>query len=157
MGESDGALRGGLGGGEMGLMYPRLCRYSGSDIAVIVRDALMQPVRKVLSATHFREVSRVDVVTGCVGKYSLLNPLAGSLTGRSTLARRLEHHPTQTHPMFTRSSRCHRTSMDGCRWRSSFGTQVGLGRFQKGDRSQPKDGDGRGREEAHRVYDREWG
>lgn len=31
--------------------------YSGSDIAVIVRDALMQPVRKVLSATHFREVS----------------------------------------------------------------------------------------------------
>jgi len=30
--------------------------YSGSDIAVIVRDALMQPVRKVLSATHFQEV-----------------------------------------------------------------------------------------------------
>jgi hypothetical protein len=30
--------------------------YSGSDIAVIVRDALMQPVRKVLSATHFRYV-----------------------------------------------------------------------------------------------------
>lgn len=30
--------------------------YSGSDIAVVVRDALMQPVRKVLSATHFREV-----------------------------------------------------------------------------------------------------
>lgn len=31
--------------------------YSGSDIAVIVRDALMQPVRKVLSATHFKEVN----------------------------------------------------------------------------------------------------
>jgi vacuolar protein-sorting-associated protein 4 len=31
--------------------------YSGSDIAVVVRDALMQPVRKVLSATHFKEVS----------------------------------------------------------------------------------------------------
>ncbi|CDZ96873.1 probable vps4-vacuolar sorting protein [Phaffia rhodozyma] len=30
--------------------------YSGSDIAVVVRDALMQPVRKVLSATHFKEV-----------------------------------------------------------------------------------------------------
>lgn len=29
-------------------------RYSGSDIAVVVRDALMQPVRKVLSATHFK-------------------------------------------------------------------------------------------------------
>lgn len=31
--------------------------YSGSDLAVVVRDALMQPVRKVLSATHFKEVS----------------------------------------------------------------------------------------------------
>jgi len=30
--------------------------YSGSDIAVVVRDALMQPVRKVLSATHFKRV-----------------------------------------------------------------------------------------------------
>ena len=32
-------------------------RYSGSDIAVIVLDALMQPVRKVLSATHFKQAS----------------------------------------------------------------------------------------------------
>jgi vacuolar protein-sorting-associated protein 4 len=31
-------------------------RYTGSDIAVVVRDALMQPVRKVLSATHFKPV-----------------------------------------------------------------------------------------------------
>ncbi|KAI0248071.1 P-loop containing nucleoside triphosphate hydrolase protein [Lactifluus subvellereus] len=30
--------------------------YSGSDIAVVVRDALMQPVRKVLSATHFKPI-----------------------------------------------------------------------------------------------------
>ncbi|THH27482.1 hypothetical protein EUX98_g6703 [Antrodiella citrinella] len=30
--------------------------YSGSDISIIVRDALMQPVRKVLSATHFKRV-----------------------------------------------------------------------------------------------------
>ncbi|EEB95518.1 hypothetical protein MPER_05499, partial [Moniliophthora perniciosa FA553] len=28
--------------------------YSGSDIAIVVRDALMQPVRKVISATHFK-------------------------------------------------------------------------------------------------------
>jgi SpoVK/Ycf46/Vps4 family AAA+-type ATPase len=33
-----------------------LPRYSGSDIAIVVRDALMQPVRKVLSATHFKQV-----------------------------------------------------------------------------------------------------
>lgn len=31
--------------------------YTGSDISVVVRDALMQPVRKVLSATHFKPVS----------------------------------------------------------------------------------------------------
>lgn len=31
--------------------------YSGSDISVLVRDALMQPVRKVLAATHFKEVT----------------------------------------------------------------------------------------------------
>jgi vacuolar protein-sorting-associated protein 4 len=30
--------------------------YSGSDIGIIVRDALMQPVRKVQTATHFKKV-----------------------------------------------------------------------------------------------------
>lgn len=30
--------------------------YSGADISIVVRDALMQPVRKVQSATHFRKV-----------------------------------------------------------------------------------------------------
>lgn len=30
------------------------CSYSGSDVAIVVRDAIMQPVRKVLSATHFK-------------------------------------------------------------------------------------------------------
>jgi vacuolar protein-sorting-associated protein 4 len=30
--------------------------YSGSDIAVVVRDALMQPIRKVQTATHFKRV-----------------------------------------------------------------------------------------------------
>uniref|UniRef100_A0A3B5K316 vesicle-fusing ATPase n=1 Tax=Takifugu rubripes TaxID=31033 RepID=A0A3B5K316_TAKRU len=37
--------------------------YSGADISIIVRDALMQPVRKVQSATHFKKVrgpSRTD-------------------------------------------------------------------------------------------------
>ncbi|XP_019345879.2 vacuolar protein sorting-associated protein 4B [Alligator mississippiensis] len=48
--------------------------YSGADISIIVRDALMQPVRKVQSATHFKKVkgpSRsnpdvlVDFLTPC--------------------------------------------------------------------------------------------
>ncbi|OQR75957.1 vacuolar protein sorting-associated protein 4B-like [Tropilaelaps mercedesae] len=37
--------------------------YSGADISVVVQDALMQPVRKVQTATHFKKVSapsRVD-------------------------------------------------------------------------------------------------
>ena len=43
--------------------------YSGADISVIVRDSLMQPVRKVQSATHFNKVSRptrshLESVTG---------------------------------------------------------------------------------------------
>ena len=33
--------------------------YSGADISIIVRDALMQPVRKVQSATHFKKVRNV--------------------------------------------------------------------------------------------------
>ncbi|NXP69842.1 VPS4B protein, partial [Ramphastos sulfuratus] len=48
--------------------------YSGADISIIVRDALMQPVRKVQSATHFKKVkgpslsdpkTTVDLFTPC--------------------------------------------------------------------------------------------
>lgn len=31
--------------------------YSGSDITIVVQDALMQPVRKIQQATHFKKVS----------------------------------------------------------------------------------------------------
>ena len=31
--------------------------YSGSDIAIAVRDALMEPIRKLRMATHFKPVS----------------------------------------------------------------------------------------------------
>jgi len=34
--------------------------YSGSDVSIIVRDAMMQPVRKVQTATHFKKVSGPD-------------------------------------------------------------------------------------------------
>ncbi|XP_053698825.1 vacuolar protein sorting-associated protein 4-like [Sabethes cyaneus] len=42
--------------------------YSGADISIVVRDALMQPVRKVQSATHFKKItgpSPIDKETIC--------------------------------------------------------------------------------------------
>ncbi|TBU46315.1 AAA-domain-containing protein [Dichomitus squalens] len=39
--------------------------YSGSDIAIVVQDALMQPVRKVLTATHFKWLPDVKKWTPC--------------------------------------------------------------------------------------------
>jgi len=46
--------------------------YSGADISIVVRDALMQPVRKVQTATHFLTVTGVkndetrhDLLTPC--------------------------------------------------------------------------------------------
>ena len=36
--------------------------YSGADINLVVRDALMQPVRKVQSATHWVKVSNGNIL-----------------------------------------------------------------------------------------------
>ncbi|GME89527.1 unnamed protein product [Ambrosiozyma monospora] len=38
--------------------------YSGHDVAVVVKDALMQPIRKIQSATHFQKVVGVNSETG---------------------------------------------------------------------------------------------
>lgn len=46
--------------------------YSGADISIIVRDALMQPVRKVQSATHFKKVRLAERMCACVCNYSIL-------------------------------------------------------------------------------------
>ena len=50
--------------------------YSGSDIAIVVRDALMQPVRKVLAATHFKpiEVPSTDDPSRTVTKLTPCSP-----------------------------------------------------------------------------------
>ena len=37
--------------------------FSGADISIVVRDALMQPVRKVQTATHFRRVGILFVLS----------------------------------------------------------------------------------------------
>ncbi|KAH9263343.1 hypothetical protein BASA83_013280 [Batrachochytrium salamandrivorans] len=45
-----------LGQKEYRLLGERTEGFSGSDIAILVRDALMEPVRKVQIATHFKQV-----------------------------------------------------------------------------------------------------
>ncbi|KAK9729206.1 Vacuolar protein sorting-associated protein 4 [Basidiobolus ranarum] len=50
----------GLNQRDYKVLAERTDRFSGSDIAIIVRDALMQPVRKVQSATHFKWVTAPD-------------------------------------------------------------------------------------------------
>ncbi|KAJ3086100.1 Vacuolar protein sorting-associated protein 4 [Quaeritorhiza haematococci] len=45
-----------LGQGDFRFLSERTEGFSGSDIAVVVRDALMEPVRKVQTATHFKYV-----------------------------------------------------------------------------------------------------
>ena len=44
--------------------------FSGSDVSILVRDALMQPVRKVQSATHFKKVR-----THCVLHFNTVSAL----------------------------------------------------------------------------------
>lgn len=42
---------------QLGEVTPR---YSGADVGIVVRDALMQPIRKVQSATHYKWVEAPD-------------------------------------------------------------------------------------------------
>ena len=48
--------------------------FSGSDISTVVRDALMQPVRKVISATHFKQVANPETENGEPKKWTPCSP-----------------------------------------------------------------------------------
>ncbi|XP_061549061.1 vacuolar protein sorting-associated protein 4B isoform X2 [Phycodurus eques] len=48
--------------------------YSGADVSVIVRDALMQPVRKVQAATHFKKVNGPSRSDPQIVVHDLLTP-----------------------------------------------------------------------------------
>ncbi|CAG2058891.1 unnamed protein product [Timema podura] len=48
--------------------------YSGADINILVRDATMQPIRKILAATHFRRVTGRCPVNPSVILDDLLTP-----------------------------------------------------------------------------------
>jgi len=55
--------------------------YSGADISIVVRDALMQPVRKVQTATHFRKVSGPSREDPNVMVHDLLEPCSPGTRG----------------------------------------------------------------------------
>ncbi|XP_039286829.1 vacuolar protein sorting-associated protein 4 [Nilaparvata lugens] len=55
--------------------------YSGADISIVVRDALMQPVRKVQTATHFRQVSGPSRTDPDVMVSDLLTPCSPGSPG----------------------------------------------------------------------------
>ena len=55
--------------------------YSGSDISIVVRDALMQPVRKVQTATHFRKVSGPSRSDPDTMVHDLLEPCSPGVRG----------------------------------------------------------------------------
>lgn len=50
------------------------CRYSGADISVVVRDALMQPIRKFISATHFKPANESDSGGSSLVKWTPCSP-----------------------------------------------------------------------------------
>ncbi len=56
-----------LRGGDYRTLADMADGYSGSDVAVAVRDALMQPIRKIQMATHFKrvDVDGVSKLTPC--------------------------------------------------------------------------------------------
>ena len=56
-------------------------RFSGADISILVRDALMQPVRKVQTATHFRRVRGPSLMDPNVSVDDLLTPCSPGSPG----------------------------------------------------------------------------
>lgn len=59
----------------------RTVGYSGADISIVVRDALMMPVRKVQSATHFKRVSGPSRKDPNVILHDLLTPCSPGESG----------------------------------------------------------------------------
>ncbi|XP_014240831.1 vacuolar protein sorting-associated protein 4A [Cimex lectularius] len=55
--------------------------YSGADISIIVREALMRPVRKVQTATHFRRLSGPSRTDPSVIVHDLLTPCSPGSPG----------------------------------------------------------------------------
>ena len=59
--------------------------YSGADIAIVVRDALMQPVRKVQQATHFKKVSGPKRDDPTVMRHDYMTPCSPGDSGATEI------------------------------------------------------------------------
>lgn len=107
--------------------------YSGSDISIAVQDALMQPVRKIQTATHYKKVCRRRCMRLPPAKLT-------SFTGRSRRQR-------NAHPLLTRRRRRHRNELDTSRNRSTpRATSTSKGLHQS-DQGRTADGQRRGSQE----------
>lgn len=64
--------------------------YSGSDISIAVQDALMQPIRKIQTATHYKKVRcrYSSLFWVCCSHYVLIGYCRGCREAYSMLARR---------------------------------------------------------------------
>lgn len=60
--------------------------YSGADISIVVRDALMQPVRKVQMATHFMRVSGKSRTNPNEIVHDLLTPCSPGVPGAEPMS-----------------------------------------------------------------------
>ena len=66
---------------DLRLLSKKTEGFSGADITILVRDALMQPVRKVQTATHFRRVRGPSLADPNVIVDDLLTPCSPGSPG----------------------------------------------------------------------------
>ncbi|CAJ0584496.1 unnamed protein product, partial [Mesorhabditis spiculigera] len=69
-----GKNRNNLSDGDYRLLAEKTDGFSGYDINILVKDALMQPIRRVQTATHFKYVSGPDSNNPAVTVHDLLTP-----------------------------------------------------------------------------------
>ena len=100
--------------------------YSGSDITIAVQDALMQPVRKIQTATHYKKVSVYSYVSRLIWRnkrVSLKRKLLGPC-GRQG----------EAYAMLTRRSECRRNDMVRRAYRSVTRADSYLKRLYEGNK-----------------------